>query len=528
MPEYDLRYKPWIPVGSEEGVVRKVGLKELFERAHEFARVEGANPIETVSLLRLLVGITHHLIGEVEDPREWGQHWAPERFDTGSVAEYFEQSPWASGFDLFHEENPFWQCARLKNLSSENGQERPISVKTLLLEVPGGNNRTLFAHYSDSKEFRLDPDQAARTAVTAQFFSLSGLNKKHTNRYGYQQSFFHASFVQGMPSIVAGATLRDTLLLNSIPRAWRGPGVAELPLGLPPWASAQPGNAESAQKAPASYLEIVLPQSRHVRLVPEVLDDGSLSVARMHIAQGVSWDPAIEPWFVKRKVAKKDDPPNAIQLQLERAAWRSSSAYLGWHSRDGKYDYVPPDNLQVYPLLRQAARRTRPLPPVARLEVRSLANDKAKPLAWREELLVLPAEALSDRTVVRSIDSALGVAEACGQALSRAVERFYREVERSPEFGRESPPARKAARDATLRRYWAHAGDQFTELLLQAEDYAGFTARCIQLASERFQTFIQRRSGSDVRSFPARAIAERQLFATLTRLRENRKQEVTA
>ena len=332
-----------------------MGLEEVMRRAHELRQVEGESPLETVSLYRLLVGLAHHLTGDFRLVREWREIGAQGRFDEAKVTGYFHNSPWANRFGLFDEAFPFWQCPGLVNINAGTKAERPVAVTSLIHSVASGNNKILFSHQIDDGNFSLSAAAAARALVTAQYFSVGGLNKKSSNHFGGpQQSYYHAPFAPGMPCIIMGNTLFKTIILNMLPREYRGAALSKMDLGAPPWAESreqiinpQRVATNSNTTTPASYLDYLLPRSRHIRLLPENRLNGATVVREMHIAQGVAWNSSIEPWFVKAQDSKNPEG-EPLKLNLDRAVWRNSTAYLGWHSREQDEQYLPPENLRAY------------------------------------------------------------------------------------------------------------------------------------------------------------------------------------
>ena len=138
--------------------------------------------------------------------------------------------------------------------------------------------------------------------------------------------------------------------------------------------------AEAARALVA--VQYFLPRSRHIRLLPE--QGTGIEVRKMHIAQGVAWD--IEPWFVKVKDLKKSEVRLPLPLNVDRAVWRNSTAYLGWRERG----YFPPQNLCLYQRYWEVANTEKAwLAPVA---IFALASDKAKFLTWRHETPGSPVE----------------------------------------------------------------------------------------------------------------------------------------
>lgn len=532
---FDLRERDWIPVRESNGRVREMGLEEVMRRAHELRQVEGESPLETVSLYRLLVGLAHHLAGDFRLVREWREIGTQGRFDEAKVTWYFHDSPWANRFGLFDEAFPFWQCPGLINIDAKTKAERPVAVASLIHSVASGNNKTLFSHQTDDGNFSLSTAEAARALVTAQYFSVGGLNKKSSNHFGGpQQSYYHAPFAPGMPCIIIGNTLFKTIILNMLPREYRGAALSKIDLGEPPWAESreqiinpQRVAAQSNTTTPASYLNYLLPRSRHIRLLPEKRLNGTTVVREMHIAQGVAWNSIIEPWFVKDQDSKKPE-----KLNLDRAVWRNSTAYLGLRSREQDKQYLPPENLRAYGRYWSGTNRRRSLlAPVAIFALAIDPKNAAKPLAWRHETLDLPLEAMEDNTIMQDIQASWDIVEKVHRTLQGAIAGYYQAIFPKKENGNNANPRKKKKQDyqkkaecsAALRTYWGAVEQPFRAVLGRESSWQECSAICIGEARRIFKHTMNAVVGGNLNLFPARAQAEARFFGSLKKMQEELK-----
>jgi len=66
-------------------------------------------------------------------------------------------------------------------LVDTSGKPSPQTISVLMLERASGNNKTLFDHTTTETSLRISPSEAAHVLITAQMFSLQGLNRKTTN-----------------------------------------------------------------------------------------------------------------------------------------------------------------------------------------------------------------------------------------------------------------------------------------------------------------------------------------------------------
>lgn len=524
MSSFDLRTEPWIPVTTRDGMVETLGLEAVIARSHELRQVVGANPPETASLLRLLVGLAHDLLNDLADAESWAEQFGRGKFSADAVQSYFKRTDVSSGLDLFDQQRPFWQHPELSNVDPKTGSDRPVRVTTLLLAEASGNNRTLFSHRMDNDEFSLTPAEAARVLVTAQFFSLGGLNKKTTRQYGYQKSFYHAPLVHGMPTLAWGDTLYETLMLNmfSIAERVQGPlgGRWAQVLGTPPWrwngsidtVFSRVATSE-VPTVPRDYLDLLLPWSRYIRLVPESGENGTI-VRHVHIAQGTAWSPELEPWFALRpeSTGERYVP---VALQPERAVWRESGAFLGLQTRDNRR-YIPPLSLTLY-AQRQTVFPELNLQPTAQIVVLPLAKDKAKPQLWRHERLGLPVLQHDSVEERHTIQAALEAIEGVAGTLRAALERFFREMLHDNDRRRTSEASQRAAFHRAMRTYWAAVELPFRQFLVAETRDPPFISTVTKLADEAFRQFLNETVGEDVRLFRAMSLAQGQLKGSLAK-----------
>ncbi|MFF1400207.1 type I-E CRISPR-associated protein Cse1/CasA [Streptomyces sp. NPDC058287] len=123
---FDLRDEPWIPVRLA-GASARVGLRTLFQRAHEIADLELPVPPAASGLLRILAALTARIARDGEVPLDdvkraddidgWfalrAKVLTRRKFDPEAVDDYFDQEELAERFDLFGAERPFLQDPRL-------------------------------------------------------------------------------------------------------------------------------------------------------------------------------------------------------------------------------------------------------------------------------------------------------------------------------------------------------------------------------------------------------------------------------
>lgn len=162
---YNLIDKPWIPCAQMDGRVAELNLRETLEKAHELRGVQGASPLETASLYRLLLAVLHSAFRGPSNKNEWAKLWDAKQFDMSRFDKYFKQ--WHSSFDLFDKERPFYQVK-----INKDGRQK-IS-NDVLPDVASGANSTLFSHSIDENNIILTASKAARTLLVMQTFSVAG------------------------------------------------------------------------------------------------------------------------------------------------------------------------------------------------------------------------------------------------------------------------------------------------------------------------------------------------------------------
>ncbi|MBR7675591.1 type I-E CRISPR-associated protein Cse1/CasA [Streptomyces daliensis] len=240
--------QPWLPVLLRDGVEKELSLTEVFEQAHDIRRVPGDLPTQEFALIRLLLAVLYDALEGGPDTREaWEELWTagPDGFPADRVAAYLARHQ--EHFDLLHPERPFFQVADLRTAKDE-----VFALDRIVADVPN-NDRflTMRAHGAQ----RLSFAEAARWVVHAHAWDVSGIK---SGAVGDPRVKAGKVYPQGVGSagmlgcvLAEGDTLRETLLLNLIPReeedllrhdeedlpVWRRPQ----PLGAAPLPEAEAG-----------------------------------------------------------------------------------------------------------------------------------------------------------------------------------------------------------------------------------------------------------------------------------------------
>ncbi len=430
---YNLIDEPWLGCTGRDGSLRMVGLRELLLTAHELREIESQNPLTIAALLRVLLALIHRAVNGPKTASEWKALYAAKCFPEEIIIPYLQSVH--DRFDLFSEPWPFYQCAGLTNLDA-NKKPAPVSIAAIMLERASGNNKTVFDHTTDNTTLALTPAEAARSLITTQMFSLGGLNKKTTNWFDYQQSYFNASLVSGIFIALTGESLFETLMLNLLlPENHRIPVNGD---DSPIWERDERGTDKA--RTPRGYLDFLTCQCRHIRLVPE-REGGKVTVSRLHIAQGEVLTDAENPAFMRKK-NNRTGLYYCPQLDPDRLVWRDSFSLFAFEQG---IDHRPAAFRQAATMRREVLHASRYL-----CTAIALANDKANPLAWRKESLPVPVALLKNKETVNILSMGMERAESVSRILDGAVKVYIRNV---------LPPNSKDVNDkanatGALRFYW--------------------------------------------------------------------------
>ncbi|MCZ1018924.1 type I-E CRISPR-associated protein Cse1/CasA [Streptomyces noursei] len=488
---FNLLHEPWLPVVRLDGSSAKLGIVEVLKQSKMLRGLVGETATVSSALHRLLLAFLHRTFRPVDDA-QWRSLWL-DSSGTGFPEEELNAyaQDWASRFDLFDPEAPFFQCPAVP------APRKWRSPAVLVGFRARGNNATLFDHSTDSDKLRLTPDEAARWLVTTQAYDTSG------KKTGYDGT--------GNPSgespptarfgcvLVEADTLYRTLMLNLLDYdpADRRPRPTQ-PDDCPVWERpASESENENGQRLPRGWTDVLTWPSRRIRLSHTTVN-GQHMVDGVIVSPGSSCNLPIRdyehmaafraPWFAETASgSSRAAVPMPVRLDIMRGVWRHSQELLLPPERRWWKTYRSTGlKLSETGFPEEEPQRLRP----AALEhLAHLADDGALPkdavytlrvfgqqvgsggsgsiAAWCEEVVPAPVALLRARNprIGLLIGSAVALADDLGSIL-RALERGFRQ-EFDEQFTLKEEDKREKAgfRYQSELRYWPRLPTSFAELL---------------------------------------------------------------
>lgn len=166
---YDLLTETWLPVSQGEET-KRVGLLDLFIKAHKFDDLVVPVPPAASGLWRILYAITARITG-LDTARRWDDRQAEwldrGAFDHDHVTAYFDRFPEA--FDLFHPNRPWLQNPALAAQCPKSS-----GINKLVFNRPAGNTQVWFGHYTDIDPVPLPAPEAAWYLIAQLYYGASG------------------------------------------------------------------------------------------------------------------------------------------------------------------------------------------------------------------------------------------------------------------------------------------------------------------------------------------------------------------
>jgi CRISPR system Cascade subunit CasA len=378
--------------------IRELGLAETLIDAPHVLELVGDTPLETVSILRLLLAVLYGCV-DVTSASNWEGLWRSGRFPAAALTSYFDQ--WRGRFDLFDAEHPFYQAASI-DVSTAG------SVAKLLYQAD--NNATLFDHTVVDRPPALTPAKVARTLLVIQAFDTSG-----TKTGAKTEKMVTASpLVQSAVIVFRGATLFETLMLNLhrySPDREDEPWSFKASADVPAWERDE--ETTTATRHPAGLRDLLTWQSRRIRAEPTGESGGAVVVKRAVVMKGECLPPEFErrnretmlSFRRRREPLPGQSPWYPMRFLQDRAVWRDCLAL---------FSALPSDTTcskgarWLASLMDEGVLPASSLLPV---DLYGLATDKAKCLFWRHDQMTIPSGLLRQEVVGWEVARALQLAE---------------------------------------------------------------------------------------------------------------------
>ncbi|WP_424534226.1 type I-E CRISPR-associated protein Cse1/CasA [Sphaerisporangium viridialbum] len=170
---YDLLTRTWLPVRAGDKRL-KLGLRALFQRAHELTDIEASPPPGASGLWRVLTVMAARVTG-LDDvtltAEEWGERQATVledgQFDEDAVEGYFAR--YSARFDLFDPQRPWLQDPRLREQCKTSS-----GVNKLIMSRAAGNNQVWFDHATTLQLRPMPAGEAVFQLLTQLYYGPSG------------------------------------------------------------------------------------------------------------------------------------------------------------------------------------------------------------------------------------------------------------------------------------------------------------------------------------------------------------------
>lgn len=417
MQNFNLIDHPWIPIrwtSSSGENPSLISLHDTFQRGEEIADLD-CLPQERISLIRLLVCISHAAIGAPSFPN----HWAGFGNDLAAKATaYLARPDIHPHFNLLGDGQRFLQ-------EDVPDSSALVPASKLISSLATGNNPTLLDHYGMSSSRDFTAATIARALLTFQnFYPLYGAGYKGKGPC-CESNALH--------TILLGKTLLGSIRSNMVDlQTMTTTGCQDL--GKPIWECASP---DEIQASTSTLLGRLVPRHRSLKI-----DDNLQGFFhRKDSLQYPGFEPYREPSVTTFTDAK--DNRRILSARVSRGIWRDlHSLTLLDQSHDG-----------TSPVL--ASHEDEFADETCTLWSGALITDlKAKILDTVESTFTVPSS-LFEKGGYEVYEAGVGHAETISKKLYGAV-KYY-----GSSLSHESPPTEQAQ-----QHYW-HALDQSHRTLIQ-------------------------------------------------------------
>jgi CRISPR system Cascade subunit CasA len=389
-PSFNLINQPWIPCIRTNGQRDELSLRDALAQAHLLSEIRGDTPLETASLLRLMLAVLHRVVG-LQNRSQWIEIWNQGKLDTSvkhttySLDSYFGNYEIEPRFDLFNDQYPFFQFA--------NGLElgEPSPLNKLVFHIASDNGALLFEHTPVDVEnpISLSFSQTARALITAQYFG-----------YGFRD-FVDAPCSKGVTFFIAGDNVFELLMLNLYPTNHVKNSVPNMGDDVPAW---ELTSQHTQTDVPSGLLDYLTWPNRFMKVFP---DQSGSQVDRVAWAAGLRLKKEITDPFQHYSSRNDNEELRTTTFTKDRALWRDSSTLLTLSPDTGR--------LRNIAALSWLARIIAQAPDLKKKQYRLLAFGMCKDTAliffMRSEVLPISAELMTDDDTVARLSESLTLAE---------------------------------------------------------------------------------------------------------------------
>ncbi len=394
MQSYSVMTDPVIPVLMLDGSQREIGIREVFERAHEIADLQCPSPLENYAVFRLLVAIAMDMLR----PERWMDRLnmlEAGHFDSSAVDAYIAACE-ADGprFDLFDKKHPFMQAA----FDPETDDKAVKPIAALSVSLPSGNNHVFWDHRPEAVPV-MTPAEAFRSMISLYVFCTAAAQ-------GYP------SGVNNTPPVynrIIGCNLYESMILNMISVR----ECAAIEYGsAPPWRT-QSTVIPKQEIAEVSLLDAFTWQPRRLCLLRD--PDGMVRKAALQQGKNFRGNQLWRDPHVAYRLSKSGDWLS-VKPQAGRALWRDIGSLLADSASE---HYHPPLTVsQAGEALSQTGK------PIQIRQIGVITN-QASYVSWIEDQLSIPVYLLNDDYLASVIRDNVETVEAVQSILAQVINRHY-------------------------------------------------------------------------------------------------------
>ena len=384
---FNLLHEPWIPLALSDEKSAVVSITDALLNPQKWTKVFTVNPVESLSIHRLLLAICHRAIG----PGDVSQRAALlDSWPLDQIRSYLQL--WHHRFELHDSDRPFLQYS---GLADAGALPKPWTI--LSPDRASGSNRVFWDHSTDSEIHPITPAEAAIALVAHLQFAPCGLVK-------FLRTSASASPCTGSLLVIpTGNTLQETLALSLVEQT-----AAEYEIDLPTWEAPLPPIRELEKPTPI----IIAGPAQRYTFMPRMVE---LLPAEMitHVLYAPGLSPAESPIPDPMAAVVTSSKGKQIPLMLNesKAMWRDFHALIG---AKGSH---PPETVRNAQSIQGQRGNYQPIG----LTAGGLITDKAKFLAWRLEFRNINPMILSQNNAISVVEEVLEIANSTGQLMRKAM-----------------------------------------------------------------------------------------------------------